>query len=121
MNPDGSGQTRLTDTDVNEDSPELSPGGRRIVFTAQVDGGADIFVMNADGTGRTRLTSLTAMRLGAVRPAWSPDGSRIAFQSYANPDVYVINRADEPDEPAGAGRIFLVVTGRAPHGVRERP
>jgi Tol biopolymer transport system component/tetratricopeptide (TPR) repeat protein len=92
MNPDGSAQTRLTDTEVPEDSPELSPDGRRIAFAVQVDGGVDVFLMNADGTGRKRLTNMTAMRLGAMRPAWSPDGRRIAFQSYANPDVYVINR-----------------------------
>ena len=91
MDPDGSDQTRLTDNDIIEDNPDLSPDGRRIVFNAQVDGGIDIFVMNTDGTGRMRLTNMMAQRFGAMRPAWSPDGNRIAFQSYVNADVYVIN------------------------------
>jgi len=38
----------------------------------------DIYVMNPDGSGRTKLTSTTGWDFN---PAWSPDGSRIAFVS----------------------------------------
>ena len=50
----------------------------------------EIYVVNADGSGLTRLTSDSA---DDFSPAWSPDGSRIAFASDrdGNPDVYVIN------------------------------
>jgi TolB protein len=46
--------------------------------------------MNPDGSGVTRLTSLTSPN---VAPAWSPDGSNIAFASYrdGNYEVYVMN------------------------------
>src|SRR5437588_5946021 len=51
----------------------------------------DIYVMNADGSGQTRLTSDPN---DDRAPVWSPDGSRIAFQSLRNGvnyQVYVMN------------------------------
>ena len=38
----------------------------------------EIYVVNADGTGPTRLTTSKA---DDEHPSWSPDGSRIAFAS----------------------------------------
>ena len=38
----------------------------------------EIYVMNADGSGQTRLTNNLAWD---HNPVWSPDGARIAFQS----------------------------------------
>src|SRR3990172_8737483 len=38
----------------------------------------EIFVMNADGTGQTRLTFNTA---SDVYPSWSPDETKIVFVS----------------------------------------
>jgi WD40 repeat protein len=56
------------------------------------DPNAEIYSMNADGTGQTRLTTLAN---GARFPAWSPDGSRIAYTSTgsttSNEDIYLIN------------------------------
>jgi Tol biopolymer transport system component len=46
--------------------------------------------MNANGTGQTRLTSNPDYN---GEPAWSPDGSEIAFTSYrdGNYEIYVMN------------------------------
>src|SRR3990170_6246104 len=51
---------------------------------------AEIYVMNADGTGQTNLTNDPATDYA---PAWSPDGTKIAFYSDrdGNLDVYVMN------------------------------
>ena len=93
MNPDGSGQTRLTITAAANDNPSISLDGRKIVFTSNRDGnGSDeIYSMNSDGTDQTRLTSNSVTDFS---PAWSPDGSRIAFTSFrdnARGEIYVMN------------------------------
>jgi len=88
MNPDGSGQTRLTDNIARDGDPAWSPDGSRIAFTRNKAGAPEIYVMNADGSNQTRLAS----RL-AEHPTWSPDGSKIAFDSaqYGSPQIYVMN------------------------------
>ena len=49
---------------------------RQVLFTANRDGNQEIYTMNADGSGQTRLTSTSANEVGA---AYSPDGTRIVF------------------------------------------
>lgn len=74
--------TRLTDDPARDEYPALSPDGSKIAFTRQQDGVVDIYLMNADGTAVTQLTS-------GFRPNWSPEGTRIAFER--NGDIYVMN------------------------------
>ena len=46
-----------------------------IAFRSYVDGNADIYVINADGSNQTRLTDSPEFD---SMPRWSPDGSKIA-------------------------------------------
>ena len=90
MNPDGSGETRLTNTADDEIDPAWSPDGTQIAFRrASATVGFDIYVMNADGSGQSRLTD-TAQN---YEPTWSPDGRKIAFTSHRDGEfeVYVMN------------------------------
>ncbi|MDE2663035.1 MAG: hypothetical protein OXI39_08535 [Gemmatimonadota bacterium] len=106
MNADGSGPIQLTDTSLIDEAAAWSPDGSKIAFhqwapTAgllQVIVPADIHVMNADGSGQMNLTR------GRVEfrdpfdehPAWSPDGTWIAFSSDrddrfdGNREIYVM-------------------------------
>jgi Tol biopolymer transport system component len=56
--------------------PAWSPDGQKIAFSSARDGIAHIFVMNADGSGTTRLTDTEK---GDEHPSWSADGKRIIF------------------------------------------
>ncbi|MDQ3082597.1 MAG: hypothetical protein M3R07_10350, partial [Gemmatimonadota bacterium] len=47
-----------------------------IAFQSSRDGNSEIYVMNADGSGQTRLTFDVAQD---AKPSWSPGGRGIAF------------------------------------------
>ena len=62
----------------------------RIAFVSGRDGDSEIYVMNADGSGVSRLTDNPGRDWN---PRWSPDGGRIAFTSDRDGDseIYVMN------------------------------
>ncbi len=65
----------------------------RLVF--QTSTGGDLYIIQADGSGLKRVTD-------GLDPAWSPDGTKIAFSRWRNPwGVYLI-------DPEGSGEERLV-------------
>ena len=81
-----------------EHSPVWSPDGRRIAYVSDRDVDWEIYLMNADGSDRRRLTRSPGIDRA---PAWSPDGNQIAFESNRNGDfdIYLIG-CDGTDEMA---------------------
>lgn len=90
MNADGSSQARVTNNQVDDYFPVISPDGSKIAFESARNGNRDIYVMDPDGTNEVRLTTAAGEDL---HPAWSPDGRHIAFSSdqNGNRDIYVID------------------------------
>ena len=99
-----------------------SPDGQKIAFTGWVPplGGttsptSDVFVMNADGSGKQKLTSGDSWESGV---AWSPDGQKIAFtrtRDFGNYEIYTIN-ADGSEQrrltsKAGGGELAWTPLG----------
>jgi Tol biopolymer transport system component len=80
---------RIGNEPGNARSPAFSPDGKLIAYDYRRPGFAirELYVMKADGAGIRQVT-----RLGNVSslPAWSPDGTRLAFQSNARGGHYEI-------------------------------
>ena len=98
-NLDGRQRRRLTPRGFYRD-PVWSPNGSKIAFIRIRRDDADVYVVDADGTGRRKLAhavSGTHNRNGVPKPnpgpVWSPDGRRIAFTSYrdGDEDIYVVD------------------------------
>lgn len=83
VRPDGTGlRTILEDGDNSAFTPDVTPDGRRIVFSRCVaDESCDLYTVRFDGTGLTKLTE-SGNGDGDFWPEVSPDGRRIAFNRF---------------------------------------
>src|SRR5262249_35002587 len=71
-------------------SPRLSPDGQRVIFSLQRGGNSNLFVMDLRSKATTRLTGTQVIEATArvtdtqvidTAPSYSPDGTRISFES----------------------------------------
>jgi hypothetical protein len=80
INADGTGNMQLTSGPSQEESPDWSPDGQRIVFRESTGNGSavpGIYTMRPDGSDVTLVPGTAA----DYDPVWSPDGTRIAVQN----------------------------------------
>ncbi|MBA3551582.1 MAG: PD40 domain-containing protein [Actinobacteria bacterium] len=64
-------------------------GGGKLAFASDRDGDNELYSMKADGSLQTRLTDNV---VNDSRPAWSPDGRRLAYDS--SPGIWVLYAKD---------------------------
>ena len=79
MNSDGTDTRPITDNNVDDRFPRVSPDGQQVVFQSRRNNNSDIYVINLDGSNERRLT--TDGTLDEL-PSWSPDGQTIIFNSW---------------------------------------
>jgi dipeptidyl aminopeptidase/acylaminoacyl peptidase len=111
---DGTGCRQLTEGDWDDHGPVWSPDGGRIAFVSDrredrwIWPGGDVWTVDRDGGGLRQLTEGT--KLGAERPAWSPDGGRLVFaagrvrDTEGHVDLYLADagRTSEPELLTGS-------------------
>lgn len=122
---DGTGEHPLdTRTQGAQDNPDWSPDGTRLTFVGagtSTTGNAGLWVVNADGTGLTKVVECSDPCQYIDDPAWSPDGAEIMY-SRMQPDARSGGRLESVD--LNSGRTTTVLTGRPGDffaGVRYSP
>lgn len=78
MNPDGSGIVCITNMRGQDNDPNWSADGQKIVFVSDRSGGRDLFLMNPDGSEQQQISFTDA---NEFYPAFSPDGEYIVYAS----------------------------------------
>ena len=99
MNADGTGLQLVTSVENGACQPSWSPNGAQLVFISpcrargeffeNTYNDSSIYMINADGTDQKTLTTIPG---SDYDPAWSPDGTRIAFTSVRDgrKEIYVL-------------------------------
>jgi Tol biopolymer transport system component len=100
--------------DVNDHSPVFSPNGSQIAVSYYQNDHWEIHLMNADGSNAVRLTQTgyqtwveqelngqTPHSYNNAAPAWSPDGTRIAFLTDRTGqwEIWVMNADGSNQQP----------------------
>lgn len=120
MNADGSDQRALTEATYASLMPVWSPDGAQIAFAStrsyevqrqggrqEVDGGFELWVMNADGSDPQRITGNPEDQ--SLYPTWSPDGKQLAFMEVTDELRIMVQ---EPVDGAKATNVTAAVEGR---------
>jgi len=94
----------LTQNPADDKAPAWSPDGRRLAFQSHRDGNWELYLLDVASGTVTRLTDhlaydgrprLTNEKAGDYAPAWSPDGSTLAFTTWrdGNKEIYTLDLA----------------------------
>ena len=95
VNIHGGDRVQLTDPSIDAQIPNWSPDSKRIVFEMYPPGGgAEVGIVNADGTGLTQLTFGNEDTF-SFAPSFSPDGTKIIFSRFPSTrggvDLFTMN------------------------------
>ena len=108
----------IPNTDFLESTPEWSPNGNQILFTALHHDHWDLGTINVDGSGLNFLTSggsASGTPYSSAAGVWSPSGNQIALASdrAGSWNVYIMNTDGSTVSPAGS--VAVSYTGSFDH------
>ena len=130
MDSDGTNIQFLTDPSMRNTDPAISADGKKIAYTCPISGAGVVYpsptdwtgwysirkaicTMNIDGTNKATITKNTSYL--NVTPVWSPDGSKIIFNSPRDKPI-----SPNPWAPArGFGRSVQNIYSINPDGSDE--
>jgi len=93
MDYDGAAQAQLTHLNsLASLSPRVSPDNTRVIFSSFVKRGLELMMYSLE---LGRIVSFPGYNGTNISPAWSPDGSKIAFSSsmHGHSEIYVADSA----------------------------
>jgi len=125
---DGTDLRQITPWGIHATDADWSPDGKRLVFGAQpthIGNIGDVMIADADGGhlkdltqdhGLTGIGNIKAVQYAeSINPAWSPDGSKIIFQSFSFTDKNGFVSGMQTMNPDGSGRAFIGSTPTEGH------
>ncbi len=96
----GNGQgALLVGTDANERTPAISPDGRWLAYVSDAEDGDQVYLRRYPGDIGTRVSPS-----GGSEPVWAQDGSELFYRR--GRDLFVVQVAEDSDEPAQALHLF---------------
>ncbi len=106
---------QVTDQPGNELNAVYSPEGTRIVYVSDEGGNLDLFLIDAVGGNRVRLTSTQSLE---ASPSWTPDGSKIVYESDATgvTQIWVMNADGSEARQLTRGEVTNIQPAVSPDG-----
>jgi len=117
MNPDGTGQTNLTNNAGDDINPAFIAGtGTLIAFASNRDGDKfEIYRMNADGTSQTRLTNNS---FNDLAPTWPPGFITFQTDRDGNDEIYTMTGTGASQTRVTNNAAFDLDPARSSDGAR---
>jgi Tol biopolymer transport system component/DNA-binding winged helix-turn-helix (wHTH) protein len=86
-----SARVKLISSSQEDDNPQYSPDGKKVVFDSDRSGTYESWVCDSDGRHPFRLVSSSEIT-GTGSPRWSPDGRHIVLDAWARgPSIFVVS------------------------------
>jgi Tol biopolymer transport system component len=103
MDADGRNPINLTQHPGPDYDPDILPDGKEIVFITERNERIELYTIQTDGTNLRFILDSGGLDASLREPAWSPDGTQIAFSRWPLFD----------EDQSGGWDIYLFTLGRS--------